>query len=217
MMMPYSLENRKKYYQKNKEVLCEKHRKYYQKNKEAIKESHKKYREENREAINKQRRKYREENKEAIRESNKKYHKKNPEARKEYYQKNKEALAEYSRKYKEKNKEARKESIMVIRSKKRAKRKNLSFNLTTEYIKEIWPEDNKCPALGIDLKRGIIVQDCSPSLDRIIPELGYIKGNVQIVSNLANRIMSNATPDQVIMVGEHFKKVIKELENEKTF
>ena len=174
--MPYSLENRKKYYQKNKEVLNEKHRKYYQKNKEAIKESHKKYREENREAINKQR-----------------------------------------RKYKEKNKEARKESIVVIRSKKRAKRKNLSFNLTTEYIKEIWPKDDKCPALGIDLKRGIIVQDCSPSLDRIIPELGYIKGNVQIVSNLANRIMSNATPDQVIMVGEYFNKVIKELENEKTF
>ena len=57
---------------------------------------------------------------------------------------------------------------------------------------------------------------CSPSIDRINPNLGYIKGNVQWVSKLANQIMSDATPDQVIMVGEYFKNITKELENEKT-
>ena len=38
-------------------------------------------------------------------------------------------------------------------------------------------------------------------------ELGYVKGNVQWVSKLANNIMSSATPDQVIQVGNYFKQI----------
>ena len=56
--------------------------------------------------------------------------------------------------------------------------------------------------------------DYSPSIDRIIPELGYVKGNVQIICMLANRIKSNATPDQVIQVGTYFKKIAEGVDNE---
>ena len=173
------------------------------------KEYDKKYYAKNKETIDERQRKYYEKNKEASRE------RRNESSRK-YYEKNKEVVSERQSKYKKKNKEVG----LCSASKVRAKQKNLPFNLTSKYIKEIWPEDNKCPALGIDLKKG---EDSgtgrrhSPSLDRIIPELGYMKGNVQIVSLLANQIMSDATPDQVIMVGEHFKKVTEELENEKAF
>jgi len=103
-------------------------------------------------------------------------------------------------------------------AREKAKKLGLDYNIDPEYIKNIWPKDNKCPALGIYLKKGKNGgSNHSPSLDRIIPELGYIKGNVQIVCNLANKIMSNATPDQIIMVGEYFKNITKELENEKAF
>jgi len=170
--------------------------------------------------------KYYAKNKEIIRERQRKYYakmkhslawidKRNETTRK-YYEKNKETISKRQSKYKKKNKAVG----LCSASKARAKQKNLPFNLTSKYIKEIWPEDNKCPALGIDLKKGEESGNGrrhAPSLDRIIPELGYMKGNVQIVSLLANQIMSDATPDQVIMVGEYFKNITKELENEKTF
>ena len=92
-------------------------------------------------------------------------------------------------------------------AKKRAKKFNIDFNLTEEYVESIYPKDGKCPALEIKLKR----KDGSnaPSLDRIIPSLGYVEGNIQWVSKLANQIMSSATPDQVIQVGKYFKKIVE--------
>lgn len=72
----------------------------------------------------------------------------------------------------------------------RAKRRSLPFQLKTEDIEV--PE--LCPVLGIPLK----VQDGtlsanSPTLDRLHPELGYVPGNVVVVSYKANRIKNNAT------------------------
>ena len=142
---------------------------------------------------------------------------------KKYYQKNIEVQRERSRKYYKENKEAhheicrkhRQERPWINMTIKARGRTNLPFNITSEYIKSIWPEDNKCPALGIEFKRGVGKSiDSSPTLDRIDNSKGYIKGNVQIVCKLANRIMTSATADQVIQVGEYFKQVTKELGNE---
>ena len=135
---------------------------------------------------------------------------------KKYYQKNIEVQRERSRKYYQENKEAHKEKSRKQRQEKpwiemtikAKKRKHLPFNITSEYIKSIWPKDNKCPALGIKFKQGVGKSiDSSPTLDRIDNSKGYIKGNVQIVCSLANRIMTSATPEQVIQVGKHFKRV----------
>ena len=176
----------KKYRLENKEKINEYGKKYYQENKEKRTESYKKYYQENKEKIN--------------------------EHSKEYYQENKEKINEQTKQYRLENKE----KWMCNTSKVRAKQKNLPFNLSTEYLKEIWPEDNKCPALGITMKKGdFCVTDHSPTLDRIIPKLGYIKGNVQVVSALANRIMSDATVNQVMAVAKHYEKITKELENGK--
>ena len=93
-------------------------------------------------------------------------------------------------------------------AKKRAEKFNVDFNLTEEYVKSIYPKDGKCPALGIKLKK--LDGSNAPSLDRIIPSLGYVEGNIQWVSKLANNIMNSGTPDQVIQVGEYFKKIVGE-------
>lgn len=57
-----------------------------------------------------------------------------------------------------------------------------------------------CPYLGIELtniySRGRVWTN--PSIDRIDPELGYIPGNVEVISVLANVMKNSATKEQLI-------------------
>lgn len=87
-----------------------------------------------------------------------------------------------------------KEKALVNAAKARAKARDLPYDITHDDI-EI-PEH--CPVLGIKLEtqRGNLA-DCSPSIDRMIPELGYVKGNVRVISHRANRIKFNATPEEL--------------------
>ena len=42
-------------------------------------------------------------------------------------------------------------------------------------------------------------------MDKIIPELGYVKGNVRIISTLANTMKSNATKDQLLTFAKNIE------------
>lgn len=87
-------------------------------------------------------------------------------------------------------------------SRMRAKKAGLPFNLTEEDF--LIPEF--CPVLGIPLVAGVKHKhDGSPSLDRFIPELGYVKGNVAIISFKANRIKNNGSSDDVERVAKWMK------------
>ena len=108
-------------------------------------------------------------------------------------------------------------TFRVSKLRDKAKNKVINFNIDSKYLSKIWPEDGKCPALKIKMKKGQSNGGGSynsPSIDRIIPDLGYIKGNIHWVSKLANNIMSSATPDQVIQVGTYFKKIAEGVDNE---
>lgn len=94
---------------------------------------------------------------------------------------------------------------MLCGAKARAKLKNIPFDLDLEYVRSI--VNDKCPIFGFDLKWDNPKQlHDSPSLDRIIPELGYVKGNVQIISNLANTMKSNASVEQLLTFSEWITK-----------
>lgn len=73
------------------------------------------------------------------------------------------------------------------------------FNSSAElalYLKDIAPP--KCPIFGTRFKKGAgRPQDQSPSVDKIIPSKGYVRGNIQIISHLANRMKNDATPKQL--------------------
>jgi hypothetical protein len=45
-----------------------------------------------------------------------------------------------------------------------------------------------CPALGIPIVLGERRSDNSPSLDCVVPEDGYVPGNVRVISDKANRL-----------------------------
>lgn len=91
----------------------------------------------------------------------------------------------------------------VLAAKTRAKKQNVEFDLEPSDV--IFPEI--CPILGIPL---IFSEggrtDNTPSLDRIIPLKGYVKGNVEIISWKANRLKNNATLEEL-------EKIVKFLQD----
>ena len=96
---------------------------------------------------------------------------------------------------------------MVYQAKKRAHVSNVPFNIDFDDIHI--PE--KCPVLGIPIFCGT-KQSCnnSPTLDRIIPELGYTKGNIIVMSSRANQLKSNATLQEVTLLNDFLQNFIRE-------
>lgn len=84
---------------------------------------------------------------------------------------------------------------MVITARRTATKDNLPFDIDSHYVKTIFPCDWKCPVFNFDLSISSKGQtrDNSPSLDKIVPSLGYVRGNVVIISLKANRMKNNGT------------------------
>jgi hypothetical protein len=94
---------------------------------------------------------------------------------------------------------------MLISAKSRAKKKGWVFNLKREDIKM----PILCPIFGIRLKTGLgkLLPE-SPSLDRINSSLGYVSGNVRIISHRANTIKSNATAQELFLVADDLRRIV---------
>ena len=89
---------------------------------------------------------------------------------------------------------ARPKVHMLARVKARAKKFGIPFSLTVADI--VIPEI--CPVLGIPLRIADgVSDDYSPELDRIVPAVGYVSGNVLVISRRANRIKNNATLEEL--------------------
>lgn len=84
----------------------------------------------------------------------------------------------------------------------RAKSKGLPFDITIDDI--VIPDI--CPVLGIPLHRNSgKAGPSSPTLDRIIPERGYVKGNVRVISYRANQIKNDGNAEEHLKVAEYIK------------
>lgn len=85
-------------------------------------------------------------------------------------------------------------------AKTRAKKAGVSFALKPEHI--VIPK--RCPVLGIKLKRTGVgrLRAGSVTIDRVIPELGYIPANVRVISHLANTVKFCSSGQQLLMVAK---------------
>jgi len=93
---------------------------------------------------------------------------------------------------------------MLAGAKSRARDKGLPFNLHYDDV----AIPNICPVLKIPMipsQSGH--SDNSPSLDRMVPYLGYTKGNVTVISMKANRIKTDANSVEIEAVLNYVKRI----------
>lgn len=93
------------------------------------------------------------------------------------------------------------ERIMLQSAKSRARSRNVPCTITEQDILDVWPENSICPVLGVKMKQNNdgtrAHSDISPSLDCLKPDLGYVTGNIAIISMKANLIKNKETDPQV--------------------
>ena len=153
-------------------------------------------------------------------EYNRNYYLKNREKviadAKAYYEANKEEVTIKKKEYRVKNHELLKakdrayyrnkyRKRMLSHAKTRQRLYGHELNIDIDDI--IIPDT--CPLLGIPLyisEGRKSVKANSPSLDRIDPKKGYIKGNVWVISHRANTIKSDASLDDMILLIENWKQ-----------
>lgn len=83
----------------------------------------------------------------------------------------------------------------IARARVSAERRGIEFSITADDIEM----PVRCPYLGIELQYGNEeIGDNSASLDRVDSSRGYVTGNIQTVSFLANKMKSHATNDQLV-------------------
>lgn len=101
----------------------------------------------------------------------------------------------------------------VNRAKKRAKIKNVPFNLKSRDLIPLVPD--VCPVFGTPFTfTGNVVggTDTSPSIDRIDPKKGYVIENIAIISVKANSIKNAYTAAELMQVAIW----LNEIEHDKT-
>lgn len=96
--------------------------------------------------------------------------------------------------------------------KKRAKKKNIPFRITKEYLKSIYPKNGKCLLLDIDMfKNKGHSEPNSPSIDRIIPIKGYMEGNLIWISHKANTIKNDLSLNEMKLLLKNWKRKLYNL------
>lgn len=91
---------------------------------------------------------------------------------------------------------------LIVSARRRAKKIGVPFNISAT---DLYPLPAFCPVLGIPLTPNIgkgMPSDNSPSLDRMVGSVGYVKGNVRVISYRANAVKNNATADELRRVAD---------------
>lgn len=120
----------------------------------------------------------------------------NRERKRRYYHANKEIIAKKIANQFQIDRVERPRRYLFQRAKSNGRTSGREVSITLDDI--IIPE--KCPYLNIPLTCTVTSKrtHSNISIDRIDSAKGYIKGNVQVISFLANLMKSNATEEQLI-------------------
>ena len=89
-------------------------------------------------------------------------------------------------------------TVRLLHARTHSRRKNIPFNLTKDHIAELYEaQDGLCYWTGIDLELNDQPKHpWAPSLDKLVPMLGYVEGNVVWAAWSINAFRGSQTPDQ---------------------
>lgn len=96
-------------------------------------------------------------------------------------------------------------------AKRRAESKGVPFDLTVDDILAITPDE--CPVFKAEFSfigNGHVLPE-SATLDRIRAEIGYVKGNVVVVSKKVNEIKNSWRPKDLYQVADFYWEIEKPL------
>ena len=105
----------------------------------------------------------------------------------------------------------------LAKTTERAAAQNLPHDINLEYLESI--AGSHCPVFGTPFVwgQGNGSHPYRPSVDRIIPELGYVKGNVAFISLKANTIKQDVTEKELYAVADWLHEARKKVNvNERT-
>ena len=124
-----------------------------------------------------------------------------------------------SKRYKERKKKAPKELWVAgarNNAKDRARRSGVYFELALEEVLEaLKVSKGKCGYCGCHLDFQLTRKDLkrrwkAPSLDRIVPGLGYVLENVLVCCYRCNAIKNNATPQELRTLAEAVDRLVRD-------
>lgn len=90
------------------------------------------------------------------------------------------------------------------KAKKRALEAGIPYSLASRALIAIWEKQGgKCALSGIEFRRTTVAgcaSTFSPSIDRVIPALGYVEGNTRLILNGLNSLKLTATDVEVLEI-----------------
>lgn len=139
---------------------------------------------------------YYEANKEAILARIRAWQIANPDKRKatkaKWYNNHRDAEKQKQDRYRKENAA----KYLFTRARRRALAAGIPFDIELSDV--VVPQI--CPLLEMPINSYSEKPGFRPSLDRIRPDLGYVKGNVQVVSHRANRLKNNANGTELMLL-----------------
>jgi hypothetical protein len=84
---------------------------------------------------------------------------------------------------------------MLKKARQRANAAGMPFAIDRDDVAAVWPPDDRCPVFGrafVDgRKRRTQAAQFSPSLDRLDSRIGYLPGNIAVISMRANMLKND--------------------------
>jgi len=139
---------------------------------------------------------------------------------KKYREKNKEKAKAATKKWRENNKDkfnsARRNwrtknlvRCLFLEARSRAKKRGVEFTIEVDDIPEM---GDFCPIFGTKFPPPDVRKTpFSPSIDRIDPTKGYIKGNVWIIGYRANLVKNDGTADEHQKIADAMNSILRKI------